>query len=254
MSCEDWQYLKQQCTNPSSIPTLPFNPKHSSVPTTSDVPASNSSPCVLTPILLLSHHNVTYWSFPYIISQSTILGRVGSIAFTVIALLFSKMFFHPMFTISCDWESTESDMGPSDSYSRHFSREQHLWLTNKYSSNIWCVRSASSLFSTQRHWLYYGWTWTAIVPERTATASLPFNWRQALVQGHTTSILILSSNTVAFIPTTQGVFLLDSHIHGNSGTHVAFASWLHSFKLLSSFNEINNFQYTLGTVINVKFH
>lgn len=94
----------------------------------------------------------------------------------------------------------------------------------------------------------------SIVPERTATASLPFYWRQALVQGHTASIFILSSNTVAFIPTTQGVFLSDSHLHGNSGTNVAFTSWQHSFELLSWFKEINNFQYTLGTVINVKFH
>ena len=56
------------------------------------------------------------------------------------------------------------------------------------------------------------------------TASLPFYWRQALAQGHTTSVFILSSNTVSFIPTTQGVFLLDSHLHGNSGDHVAFAN------------------------------
>jgi len=94
----------------------------------------------------------------------------------------------------------------------------------------------------------------SIVPEITATASLPFYWRQALAQGHTASIFILSSNTVAFIPTTRGVFLLDSHLHGNSGAHVAFASWQHSFELLSWFKEINNFQYTLGTVTNVKFH
>ena len=94
----------------------------------------------------------------------------------------------------------------------------------------------------------------SIVPERTATVSLPFYWRQALAQGHITSIFILSSNTVAFIPTTQEVFLLDNHFHGKSGTHVAFASWQHSFELLSWFKKINNFQYTLGTVINVKFH
>ena len=44
----------------------------------------------------------------------------------------------------------------------------------------------------------------SIVPERTATASLPFYWRQALAQGHTALIFILRSNTVAFIPTTRG--------------------------------------------------
>ena len=94
----------------------------------------------------------------------------------------------------------------------------------------------------------------SIVPEKTAIASLPFYWRQALAQGQTTSIFILSSKTVAFIPSTQEVFLLDSHLLGNSGAHVAFAPWLHSFELLSWFKEINNFQYTLGTVTTVKFH
>jgi len=94
----------------------------------------------------------------------------------------------------------------------------------------------------------------SIVPEKPATSSLPFYWRQALAQGHTASIFILSSNIVAFIPTTQGVFPIDSHLHGNSGAHFAFASWQHSFELLSWSKEINNFQYTLGTVTNVKFH
>ena len=93
-----------------------------------------------------------------------------------------------------------------------------------------------------------------IVPEANPMASLPFYWRQVLAQGNTTSVFILRSNTVVFIPTTQGIFLLDSHLHGNSGAHVAFAEWQHSFELLSWFKKINNFQYTLGTVTNVKFH
>ena len=71
----------------------------------------------------------------------------------------------------------------------------------------------------------------SIVPERTATASLPFYWRQALAQGHTASIFILSSNTVAFIPTTQGVFLLDSHLQGT----VALMSPLHHGSILLSY-------------------
>ena len=90
----------------------------------------------------------------------------------------------------------------------------------------------------------------SIIPE----ASLPFHWRTALTHGKTTSIFILNSNTVVFIPTTQGVFLLDSHLHGNSGAHVAFAEWQYSFELLSWFKQVNNFQFTLGTVTNVKFH
>ena len=73
----------------------------------------------------------------------------------------------------------------------------------------------------------------SIVPETNPTASLPFYLRQVLAQGHTTLVFILRSNTVVFIPTTQGIFLLDSHLHGNSGAHVAFAEWQHSFELHS---------------------
>ena len=41
-----------------------------------------SSPGVLTPIIIPPQHdvNVTYWSFLYCISQSTILERIGSTA------------------------------------------------------------------------------------------------------------------------------------------------------------------------------
>ena len=54
-----------------------------------------TAPRVLTPIIIPPQHDVkvTYWSFAYCISQSTILGRTGSNACTFIALLFSKMFF-----------------------------------------------------------------------------------------------------------------------------------------------------------------
>lgn len=94
----------------------------------------------------------------------------------------------------------------------------------------------------------------SIVPETNPTASLPYYWRQALAKGRTTSVFILRSNTVVFIPTTQEIFLLDSHFHGNSGAQVAFTEWQHSFELLSWYKRINGFQYTLGTVTNVTFN
>ena len=94
----------------------------------------------------------------------------------------------------------------------------------------------------------------SIIPETTPAASLPFHFRNALRQGKTSSIFILGSNTVAFIPTSRGIFLLDSHLHGNNGAYVAFAEWQHAFELLSWYKRVNNFQYVLGTVTNVKFH
>ena len=94
----------------------------------------------------------------------------------------------------------------------------------------------------------------SIIPEASPAANLPFHWRSALTQGQTTSIFILGCNTVVFIPMSNGIFLFDSHLHGNQGAHVAFAEWQHSFELLSWFKSVNNFQYVLGTVTNVKFH
>ena len=87
------------CYAPIPLPSQPNHSthNHSSAPITVDVSASNSSPHVLTPIIIAPHHNnnVTYSSFPNSISQSTILGRAGSNTCTFIALLFSKMFFSP---------------------------------------------------------------------------------------------------------------------------------------------------------------
>ena len=88
-----------------------------------------------------------------------------------------------------------------------------------------------------------------IVPETNPTASLPYYWRQVLAKGRTVSVFILHSSTVLFVLTTQGIFFLHSHCHGNSGAQVAFVEWQHSFELLSWLKRINGFQYTL--VINI---
>ena len=57
----------------------------------------------------------------------------------------------------------------------------------------------------------------SIIPGAILLASLCFHWRQALLQGRTASVFIFSSNTVVSIPFSQGIFLLNSHIHDNSG-------------------------------------
>jgi len=46
----------------------------------------------------------------------------------------------------------------------------------------------------------------SIIPEASPAANLPFHWRTASTHSKT-SIFILNSNTVVFIPTTQDVFL-----------------------------------------------
>ena len=98
---KEWSQKVQNTLNTYATIPMPSRANHSisnqpnSAQNTSLNP--NSSPRVLTPILIPpnNHGNVTFWSFPSCISQSTILGRTGSNACTFIALLFSKMFFSP---------------------------------------------------------------------------------------------------------------------------------------------------------------
>ena len=72
-----------------------------------------------------------------------------------------------------------------------------------------------------------------VTPEASPAANLPFHWRNVLTQGKSTSVSILHSNAVKLIPTSQGIFILDSHLHASIGAHVAFAEWQPSYELLS---------------------
>ena len=228
-------------------------------PTNASSP-SNSSSHVLTPIIIPPNHhgNVTFWPFPSSISQSTILGRTGSNACTFIALLFSKMFFSENVQIpvlnsplSQTWVYQLIVQGILVGNSIYDSVTQNIPQTFGVSQAL----QASTVLNNVIGGTTVGPEMpVSIIPEASPAANLPFHWRTALTHGKTTSIFILNSNTVVFIPTTQGVFLLDSHLHGNSGAHVAFAEWQYSFELLSWFKQVNNFQFTLGTVTNVKFH
>lgn len=217
---------------------------------------SNRSSHVLTPIIIPPNHhgNVTFWSFP----SSTILGRTGSNACKFVALLFSKMFFSSNLQIpvinsalsqTCVYQLIVQGIlvGNSiyDLVTQNIPQTFGVLQALKASKVIHNVIDGTTVGPELP---------VSIIPEASPAASLPFHWRGALTQGQTTSIFILSSNTVVFIPTTQGVFLLDSHLHRNSGAHVAFAEWQYSFELLFWFKEVNNFRYTLGTVTNVKFH
>ena len=221
---------------------------------------SNSSSHVLTPIIIPPNRqgNVTFWPFPSSISQSTILGRTGSNACTFIALLFSKMFFSenvqiPVLSspLSQTWVYQLIVQGILVGNSIYDSVAQNIPQTFGVSQ---ALQSSTVLNNVIGGTTVGPEMPVSIIPEASPAANLPFHWRTPLTHGKTTSIFILNSNTVVFIPTTQGVFLLDSHLHGNSGAHVAFAEWQYSFELFSWFKQVNNFQFTFGTVTNVKFH
>ena len=225
-------------------------------PTNSLSPSSH----VLTPIIIPPNHlgNVTFWPFPSSISQSTILGRRGSNACTFIALLFSKIFFSENVQIpvlnsplSQTWVYQLIVQGILVGNRIYDSVSQNIPQTFGVSQ---ALQSSTVLNNVIGGTTVGPEMPVSIIPEASPAANLPFHWRTALTQGKTASILILNSNAVVFIPTTQGVFLIASHIHGGSGAHEAFAEWQYSFELLSWFKQVNNFQFTLGTVTNVKFH
>ena len=257
-SSTEWAIKIDTTLNSYAPIPLPSQPNHSthnhsSAPITVDVSASNSSPHVLTPIIIAPHHNnnnVTYSCFPNSISQSTILGRAGSNACTFIALLFSKMFFFfAQCWHSCDWESTEPDMGISDNYSRYFSREQYLWLSNRYSLNIWCVRSASGLYSTQQcHWIYYCWTWTACehCSWNNSNSFLAFLLETSSgTRAHNLGFYFKVQHSCVYTNYTRGFSFRQPPPWEQWGSCRLIASWQHSFELLSGFKEINNFHSLL---------
>lgn len=135
-------------------------------------------------------------------------------------------------------------MGLSDNHSRHFNREQYLWLSDKYPWKI------------SIHRTYYCWNWTAYEHSSWDKCCSFLAFLLETSSGTRTHNIrsYFKVHTVVFIPITQGIFLLDSHPYGNSRAHVTHAEWQHSFELLSWFKKINNFQSTLGKVTNVKFH
>ena len=256
-----WRPFVNKVYTYATIP-LPSRANHLSrnQPSPTDVsPPSNSPSHVLTPIIIPPNHpgNVTFWPLPSSISQSTILGRTGSNACTFIALLFSKMFFSENVQIpvlnsplSQTWVDQLIVQGILVGNNIYDSVTQDIPQTFGVSQ---ALRSSTAINNVVGGITVGPEMPVSIIPEASPAANLPFHWRTALTQSKT-SIFSLNANTVVIIPTTQGVFLLDSHLHGSSGAHVAFPEWQYSFKLLSWFKQVNNFQFTLATVTNVKFH
>lgn len=246
----------------SSIP-LPSKANHSvnsvSGPnntTGSTTESSSASAHTLTPIVIppTNDGNVSFWCFPTSISQSTILGRVGSNACTFIALLFSKLFFSDNVAVP----NTNAPLTQTWVYQVVV---QGILLGNRVYDSI--ARNVPSTYGVSQASVFLkdliGCVAlgpelpVSITEEANPAASLPFHCKNALSIGKTTSLFILGGNTVVFVPTASGILLIDSHLHGNVGAIVAFAEWQNVYELLSWFKRMNSFQYTLGTVTNVTF-
>ena len=223
---------------------------------TSESNSSSRSGHTLRPIIIhpTNEGHVTSWSFPANISQSTILGRLGSNACTFIALLFSKLFFSD----NVDIPNINAPLTQTWVYQVV---AQGILLGNGFYDSItqnvpstFGVSQASVLMKNTIGRVTVGPELpVSINQEVNPAASLPFHLRNALNRGKTTSLFILEGNTVAFLPTARGIFLVDSHLHGNVGAVIAFAEWQNSYELLSWYKRVNNFRFTLGTVTNVTF-
>ena len=82
---------------------------------------------------------------------------------------------------------------------------------------------------------------------------LPHYFEQAHNTNKTACIYIINDKTVAFIPTQQGITLLDSHYHGTSGAFVAMAPADAAWELFSWFKVVISIPHNLGTVTSVTF-
>lgn len=87
-----------------------------------------------------------------------------------------------------------------------------------------------------------------------SSATLVYHLECASQKPKTARFLILNGNTVVFIPVNPNyVLLVDSHLHGQTGTFVALCGRSSINELLEWYKCFNNFHCSLGTVTVVAF-
>ena len=79
-----------------------------------------------------------------------------------------------------------------------------------------------------------------IIREQTPSASLPYYLNEAWNTSKTACLYIINGITVAFIPTSLGIILFESHFHGTSGAFVVIAPLDAAYELLAWFKRINS--------------
>lgn len=94
----------------------------------------------------------------------------------------------------------------------------------------------------------------SISKKRVSSATLAYHLECASQKLKTACFLILNGNTVVFIPVNPNyVLLVDSHLHGQTGTFVALCERSSINELLEWYECFNNFHCSLGTVTVVTF-
>ena len=251
---------RQSHTQPSNITTQPTHhspPNNQSRPSATEETHHNTQTSHLPTLNLFvpatMHQMFTTWHFPKPLSQSTIGGRNGSNGCTFIALSIAKLFY--TFPPNCI-----NPVQPLNQTLVHHTVSGMLMGNNIYDTinsgipQMYGVREAISHLNFMGNVSAGIELPVSISKERVPSASLPYHLELASQQPKTACFLILCDKTVVFIPLAPNyVLLVDSHDHGLSGAFVALCDLRHIYELLDWFKSINQFQYTLGTVIQVAF-
>lgn len=211
----EWSDKVDNILNTYAAIPLPSRANHSTnnqpspTPNTTPTSNSNSSARVLTPIIIPPNHdgNITFWSFPSSISQSTILGRMGSNACTFISLLFGKLFLSSNVDIpaihtplSQTWVYQLVVQGILVGNSIYDSVTQNIPRTFGVLEALQASALANNVIGRTTMGPELP---VSIIQEASPAASLPFHWRNALTQGQTASIFILGCNTCFYPDLTR---------------------------------------------------
>lgn len=217
----------------------------------SDLPTLNIS------IPVTIHHHFSSWHFPRNLSQSSIQGRSGSNACTLIALTISKLFYtFPVQSIdpALPLNSTLAYL----TVSGMLMGNQHYDRVTQGIPQYFSVREGVTCLSYLGSVTVGSELPVSIVDENVPTASLHHHLDHSLNSCSTSKtalLFILGGITVVFIPLTNNELLLvDSHLHGYTGALVAHCKRAHILQLLTWFKEFNSFHHTLGTVTKVTFN
>ena len=202
-------------------------------------------------------NDFTTWHFPQHLSQSSIQGRSGSNACTLISLTIAKL-FHTFPIQSVD---PKQHLNTTLAYlvvSGMLIGNQNYDNLTKGVPQYFSVREGVASLSFLGNVTVGNEMAVSIIDEQVPTASLLHHLDSALTCNTTTKsayLFILDGRTVSFIPMPHSqILLVDSHLHGNTGALVAYSQRGDLPQLLSWFKAFNAFQYTLGTVTKITFN
>ena len=255
----------KQPTNANRVQTL-LQPARRPSQTSQDQPTDQTPegrsqvfisalPTLNISIPVTMHHQFSSWHFPKNLSQSTIQGRSGSNACTLIALTIAKLFY------TFPLQSVDPTL-PLNSTLAYLIVSGML-IGNQYYDRV--TQGVPQYFSVREGVSNLSFLGSVTIGSELAISIVDENVSSALLLHHlnlslnstskTAHLFILGGNTVAFIPLTNNQLLLvDSHLHGHTGALVAHCECTGLPELLNWFRTFNAYQYTLGTVTKITFN